>query len=98
MDLMARTAGRRGRRGADLRPRLRFYRLRCRAAIAALLTLVFIGACRTAQGSLQHVDLAIENVTVIDPSRGRVLPSHDVYIRASRIVAVLPSRSGRRFA
>jgi hypothetical protein len=37
------------------------------------------------------MDVAIENVTVIDPSTRRVLPARTVYVRGDRIVEVAPA-------
>jgi len=63
------------------------------------LGLGLLAGCQTlAAQHQQPVSLVITNVTVIDPETRKVLPSRSVYIKGSRIVAVLPARQTSRYA
>ncbi len=67
-------------------------------ALGPLLAAGLLSACQTSlPPPSQRVDLAIENVTVVDPGTRRVLPNHSVYIRENRIVAVAAGRTRARF-
>ncbi|CAA9502421.1 MAG: hypothetical protein AVDCRST_MAG44-854 [uncultured Sphingomonas sp.] len=71
--------------------------MRCLKRVAMLVVVVAAG-CATIRPDATPVDLAIDNVTVIEPGSGRVLPEHSVYISGERIVAVLPARRGAAYA
>lgn len=61
----------------------------------AIVTLLFTGGCTAAPLDVNPpadtVDLAIENITVINPERRAILPNHSVFIENDRIVSVRPT-------
>ena len=67
-----------------------------RRAIGAIAACLLIG-CQTAKVQPQRVDLAIHNVTVIDPQSRRVLPRHSVYVSGDRIVTVARADARKTF-
>lgn len=73
-----------------------------RFAVALVAAGALLGACQTTDLPERQANLAIENVTVIDPETRRVLPRHNVYLDGGRVIAVVPAsarpafRSARR--
>lgn len=67
-------------------------------AFLLAITATVMTGCQTSGPPLQQVDLAIENVTVIDPETRRVFSNHSVYVSGKSIVAVLPARDRARFS
>jgi hypothetical protein len=63
------------------------------AVAACLLT-----GCQTMDVPAERVDVAILNVTVIDPQSDRVLQHHNVFISDERIVAVTPAKGRKSLA
>ena len=63
--------------------------------LAVILMAGLVTSCHTPANRAQPTDLAIANVTVIDPETRRVLPNRSVYVRGDRILAVAPSRAAR---
>lgn len=70
---------------------------RLRIILAAVAAAIGTIGCQTRGFETQQVDLAIDNVTVIDPKTRRVLPNHSVYISDKTIVAVRPTRAKSSF-
>ena len=63
-------------------------RFSLKLAISALL----LSGCQTIPLAQQEVDLAIEDVTVIDPESGRVSQHRTVYVDEGRIVGISDAR------
>jgi imidazolonepropionase-like amidohydrolase len=67
-------------------------------ALAGLGGCVLAGCQTAAVRTLPSADLAVTNVTVIDPATRRVLPNQSIVIARDRIVAVLPSAQPSPFS
>lgn len=69
-----------------------------RLALAGILSLAATACTTIEANTAAPVDVAIRNVTVIDPGSGKVEAGRDVLIEGGTIVAVIPSGKDRREA
>src|SRR5690349_21482512 len=65
--------------------------------LVVLACALVAGCATTPKPSSLRVDLAIANVTTIDPENGRVERERTVYVSGERIVAVEPAARRQRF-